>query len=279
MTTELGGTPDARGANRAPAGRPLLHEWTPVAKSRARLRRAQTEEPGSMQHFSAALYLSDVITKLHALTVIGLIEAFEQSAPSSLSFELARATSTGAWVGALRDAVQRVNPGMLGNVSADEWIADLKTWLTQKRGRADEERLGDVLRPLADLTERLSQQTGTREIGSRPRTPIDLMQIMVEIRNKTTGHHAYGSEFWSTSVQAIVAGADLLSRDSPLWSGSFVLPLERRGRAMVRLLEGVEPEQSVHVPALANDSGDSPWYMLVKTPVASLGELVWVKVA
>jgi len=57
-----------------------------------------------MQHFSAALYLSDVITKLHALTVIGLIEAFEQSAPSSLSFELARATSTGAWVGALRDA-------------------------------------------------------------------------------------------------------------------------------------------------------------------------------
>lgn len=145
---------------------------------------------------------------------------------------------------------------MLGNVSADEWIADLKTWLTQKRGRADEERLGDVLRPLADLTERLSQQTGTREIGSRPRTPIDLMQIIVEIRNKTTGHHAYGSEFWSTSVQAIVAGADLLSRDSPLWSGSFVLPLERRGKAMVRLLEGVEPEQSVHVPALANDSGD-----------------------
>lgn len=49
-----------------------------------------------MLHFSAALYLSDVITKLHALTVIGLIEAFEQSAPSSLSFELARATSTGA---------------------------------------------------------------------------------------------------------------------------------------------------------------------------------------
>lgn len=31
-----------------------MSDWTPVAKVRARLLRAEAEEPGSMQHFTAA---------------------------------------------------------------------------------------------------------------------------------------------------------------------------------------------------------------------------------
>src|SRR5262245_34131941 len=138
--TEAAPTPTLDAAAREEPG-----AWTPVAKTHARVERAATEEPGSMQHFAAALHLSDVITKLHALSLIGIIERFEQIAPSPISFELARATSTGAWVGAVRDAAVRARPAMVAGSEAQEWLAEMRRWLTRKRGRPDEESLGEAL--------------------------------------------------------------------------------------------------------------------------------------
>ena len=52
---------------------PTMSDWTPIVKTDVRLSRAELEVPGSMQHFAAALHLSDVVTKLHTLVLIGII--------------------------------------------------------------------------------------------------------------------------------------------------------------------------------------------------------------
>src|SRR4051812_357671 len=87
--------------------------WTPIDKARARLERAASDTQGSMQHFASALQLGEVITKLHTLLVLGVLERFEGGRISSLSFELARASSTGTWVAAMRDGIGRTQASML----------------------------------------------------------------------------------------------------------------------------------------------------------------------
>jgi NB-ARC domain len=228
-----------------------------------------------MQHFAAALHLSDVITKVHALPLVGIIERFEQVAPSSISFELARATSTGAWVAAVRDAAVRVRPAMVADSDAQEWLAEMRRWLTRKRGRPDEEALEEVLEPLTRLSESLSRGSADEGPKGTPKTPVDLMQTLVEIRNKTTGHHAYGPDFWSANVDGVVRAVEWIQDASPLWRLVPALPLTRGGKRMARLLLGVEPSRTIEVGSL-EEWGDAPLCLLDSEPLASLGQLAWV---
>jgi hypothetical protein len=248
------------------------YEWTPVARTLARVKRAGAEEPGSMQHFTAALHLVDVITKLHALAVIGVLEGLE-ACPSALSFELARANSTGPWVGALRDAAARVQPAMIDEAGAADWFAALRTWLTLKRRRPDEDSLAEVLEPLAKLAELLIQRP--KDLRVVPKTPADLMQTMVEVRNKTTGHHAYGPEFWKENIATVSRAAEWLRDTSPLWDLTLALPMRRAGKSVARLLAGTEPEETVDLADLER-WGATPVCLMDRVPVLSLGELVWV---
>jgi hypothetical protein len=224
-----------------------------------------------MQHFAAALYLGEVITKLHTLALIGILER-DASAPSPLSFELARANSTGSWVAALRDVTLRVQPSMLADAAAGEWLADLRAWLTRKRGRADETSLQAVLGPLGELAKLLSQP-GDDTVGRSPRTPVDLMELVVEVRNKTTGHHAYGADFWAANVTTVVGAAQWIADESPLWALNLVLPLTREGRRVARVLVGVEPAQTVNAE---HSASEDPTCLYRANPVACLGPLIWI---
>ena len=160
-------------------------DWTPIAKTVARLKRSQSEVPGSMQHFAVVLHLGEVVTKLHALVLLGILERFEGGAISPLSFELARASSAGTWIGALREVVGRVQPKMLADEDGKAWFAELRAWLSRPRGRPDAEVLDAVLQPLAELAALLNPGAGSGR--GELRTPLDLMQSFVEVRNKTTG--------------------------------------------------------------------------------------------
>jgi hypothetical protein len=223
-----------------------------------------------MQHFAVALHLSDVIAKLHALTLLGVLER-AASAPSTLSFELARASSAGSWVAALRDATLRVQPTMLADVGADEWLARLQAWLTHKRGRPDESSVKAVLGPLANLSELLSEPDGPTRRS--PKTPVDLMDLMVEVRNKTTGHHAYGPDFWAAHVPTVTGASEWMAGQSPLWELDLALPLTREGRAVARILTGPEPVRTVEADGIPPES---PVYIVGRQPVTALGPLVWI---
>lgn len=91
----------------------------------------------------------------------------------------------------------------------------MRVWLTRKRGRPDEDSLWEVLEPLTKLAELLNQASGNEGSRSAPKTPIDLMQAMVEVRNKTTGHHAYGPDFWAANVEIVGRASDWMRETSP----------------------------------------------------------------
>src|SRR5437868_4974109 len=110
-------TPD-----RAPSGNLERGEWTPIHKTGARLARAEAEAAGSMHHFAAAQYLGEVVTKLHCLAMLGIVDQLEGGAISPPSFELARAVSTGTWISALHEAVARAQPSMLTDQNARQWL-------------------------------------------------------------------------------------------------------------------------------------------------------------
>jgi hypothetical protein len=225
-----------------------------------------------MPHFSAALHLSDVVTKLHALVFIAMLERHAPR-PSTLSFELARADSTGSWVGALRDAATRLRPASVEDGPAEAWLDEARGWLTRKRGRPDGESLRDVLEPIADLVRELGAgrfQSSVRPSGN----PLDLMQLMVTVRNKTTGHHAYGPDFWAAHAERVAAAAQWLTIESPLWVADLALPLEREGAVVARILRGAEPTRTIPIGELAD--GAAVLCLLGETPLADLGDLIWV---
>lgn len=246
-------------------------DWTPIAKTVARLKRSQSEVPGSMQHFAVVLHLGEVVTKLHALVLLGILERFEGGAISPLSFELARASSAGTWIGALREVVGRVQPKMLADEDGKAWFAELRAWLSRPRGRPDAEVLDAVLQPLAELAALLNPGAGSGR--GELRTPLDLMQSFVEVRNKTTGHHAYGAEFWSSNVGTLTDAALWIRATSPLWKASLVLPITRDGKKYARVLRGTEPSQTIE--AVGMTSGGAAC-VYESTFVTSLGELIHV---
>jgi hypothetical protein len=253
-----------------------MSDWTPVAKARARLLRAEAEEHGSMQHFTTALHLADVVIKLHTLTLVAIVEQQRPGLGSSLSFDLSRAASTGSWVQALQRAVNQAQPFGLNDAQA-AWLVKLKTWLTQRKRREDEDRLTPVLSEALELVDALKREAGESSARDAGRTPIDLMNALVEIRNKTTGHRAYGSDFWARHTPTASSAVGWLANESPLWRGSLLLPVTRQGRTVCRLLQGVEPTSTVSAPS-GLDVADvsSPVLALDQATIAPLGDLIFV---
>jgi len=47
--------------------------WTPVARTAARLELVADEEPGSMQHFTTAVLLGDLLARLHTTFLVSVL--------------------------------------------------------------------------------------------------------------------------------------------------------------------------------------------------------------
>src|SRR4051794_13623927 len=84
------------------------HFWTPVARAAARLELVSDEEPGSMQHFTTALQVGDLLARLHAVFLLSVLARFEDSVPRRYWFALARTSGTGDWLAALEDCAKRL---------------------------------------------------------------------------------------------------------------------------------------------------------------------------
>jgi hypothetical protein len=232
-----------------------------------------------MQHFTAALLLADVVIKLHALALVAIVEQQRPGLGSSLAFDLSRASSTGTWVQSLQRAVSSAQPfGMREEPAA--WVMALKTWLTQRRRREDEERLTPVLSAALEFVDALKRDAGESASRDGGKTPADLMSALVEIRNKTTGHRAYGAEFWARHTATVSEAVAWIADESPLWRSSLLLPVSRQGRTVCRLLETAEPTSSVSVPGgLDLSPASTPLLALDDEAIASLGPLIFVDAA
>ncbi len=82
--------------------------WRPAAHAAARLDLVANEEPGTMQHFTTALLLGDLLTRLHGAFVVSVVAAFEAAVSQRHAFLLVRSSGAGDWLAAILDCSKRL---------------------------------------------------------------------------------------------------------------------------------------------------------------------------
>jgi hypothetical protein len=162
----------------------LERTWTPVAHAAARLELVAGEERGSMQHFTTALLLGDLLARLHATFLVSVVAQFEKSVSQRHAYSLVRASGAGDWLEALR-----ASAGLLRQFELRPDLKQVVNWpLSTPESAEDREVFFPIVQALADLTAAL-QLTKTKPIPKRPPRRM-LFGLLVEIRNKTV-HGAY----------------------------------------------------------------------------------------
>ncbi len=222
---------------RTPPGDLLERMWTPVAHAAARLELVAGEDPGSMQHFTTALLLGDLLARLHATFLVSVLRQFEEAVSERHAYSLVRASGTGDWLEAVRESVAMLRP--------HELRPDLKCVVNWAASAPEsKEERGDFLpiaQALADLTYALQHQR-TKRIPKQPPRGM-LFTLLVEVRNKTV-HGAYESRFYADHVSVIDSAVRWLLRESPLWEAELV---QMRTRTRGRVLRGSLVTQSTPV--------------------------------
>lgn len=208
--------------------------WTPAAKALARLRRVGQEDPGSMQHFTTALVVADLLIRLHTAAAIAMLEQRDEIAASRFSFELVRESGVGAWTTALR----RITDYM--GKADSEWFA--AAWL--RRPVLAQGRESSIASDLAELNSKLIGSPKARPL--RTISPLAVMDFLVEIRNKTV-HGAYGSRFYEAYVAPIDDAVGWIASSSPLWELPLITVVDAR-RRKGRVLSGPDPTTAIDVP-------------------------------
>jgi hypothetical protein len=208
--------------------------WTPVARAAARLELVADEEPGSMQHFTTAVLLGDLLARLHATFVVSVLAELEPSVAQRFAYTLVRTSGGGDWVSALVDCVKRLHKFSL---SSD--LHRLLRWSTSAPDSDDERRsFIAVGEELADLASRL--QHGEAAAIGKQTNRVALFELLVQVRNKTV-HGAYDSHFYAQQVAVLDRAIRWLLDSTPLWEADLLyVATPPRGRIM----RGLAPTQA-----------------------------------
>lgn len=211
--------------------------WTPAARAAARLALVSSEEPGSMQHFTTALLVGDLLMRLHTAFFVSLLAQYEEAVARRLSFGLVRTSGGGDWFDALRECHERLSRNELpaGNFRIVVWPVSTPTSEDERRAFAL------VAQPLAELVSRL-QHTQAQPITKK--TPrLELFGLLLQVRNKTV-HGAYDSRFYADHVRVVDSAVSWLLSSTPLWDADLLyVPASGRGR----VLRGQAPTESTNI--------------------------------
>ncbi len=205
-----------------------------------------------MQHFHGVLLLAEVVVKLHTAIGISLLSNFEQSTARQLGYDLVRTGGGGSWTSALRLSIERVRKyvAAIDKAQLADWLGELHLWLLRKQKRTDAADLSGHISRLRIFRSQLAGEvSGPAPISKG--TPLDLMELLVEVRNKTTAHAAYGADFYEAHVDAIDAPVQWLVANTPLWQADLAVTLQRRSGVLARCLRGAEPTRVVELASTA----------------------------
>lgn len=244
--------------------------WTPIERLLGRRARALVECPGTMEHFSANLWLAELLAKLATCSVIGAIEHADSGRISDRSYRLSRANATGDWLRELDGCLKIDVPRLPAGTEVSAWANDLGRYLAQVAKRPDKDDLESVARPLFSIRSNL---LNSLDPFRRP-TPLALLHWCVDVRNKTIGHGALGAAFWANNTPAVGAAVDFLLSTIPLFSPDlFVVVPSPNEASCGRVLRGQEPARTVPVRDL--DVGTAGCRL--GHDVWSLPALAWVR--
>jgi hypothetical protein len=216
------------------SGQLLERLWTPAARAAARLQLVAAEEPGSMQHFTTALLLGDLLARLHATFLISVLGAFEDSVSRRHSFSLVRANGGADWVRALADC-----EGRLRDRGLPPDLDRVVRWpVSQLDSPPQRNAFIQIAAPLSELTAGLRREKA-QSVVKGP-TPRLLFELLIQIRNKTV-HGAYEARFYADQVDVVSDAVQWLLRETPLWDAEL-LYVPKRARA--RVLCGLAPTRA-----------------------------------
>lgn len=225
----------------------IVEPWTPVSRVVARRDRAESECPNTMEHFSANLWVADVLAKLTGCAVIGALEDAEGGRISTASYRLSRSGGTGDWVRELEAALKAGAARNALPSAVGDWLADLSRFLIQTTKRADAEALDLTARPVFNLR---CELVDALEPFRRP-TPLALLRWCVEIRNKTIAHGALGSGFWAQHTDTLTSAVNYLIERLPLFAADlFVMVPTHKHQPCGRVLRGQEPAGTIRTDGL-----------------------------
>jgi hypothetical protein len=209
--------------------------WRPAAHAAARLELVGDEDPGTMQHFTMALLLGDLIARLHAAFLVSVMGTLEASTAQRHAYTLVRASGAGDWLSALSDCMTAFRL-----VAFPEPVHAVVKWPAVRPDAAEDgEGFAQMAERLAELAARLRLEEPKRM--KRTPVPRTIMEWLLQVRNKTT-HGAYDSSFYQDHVDVVEAAVWWLLANTPLWDVQLVQVTKA---SQGRLLHGTRPRKAI----------------------------------
>ncbi len=226
--------------------------WTPAARILARVERDASERQFSQQHYSSCVHLSDVVVRLATVALLGLDESAKPSDSPATGANLARDSgSTGAWVTVLSGLFNEQSVATDLPAPSQEWFQDMRDFYRQRRNREDQKELDAVGWPLREFRNELLEVT-----EKVPVTPLAILTWANEIRNKTTGHGAYGAEYWASLIKVLEPALKYVVTHTPLWAADLIVTVPSDSTSVGRILRGADPaELAVTTAMKIRDAG------------------------
>ena len=210
---------------------------THIARVAARLNAVGAE--ASADTFLSASYIIESLMKTMAISLCAGMRGSSAAAVYKFEYDLVRADGLGTWESIITACTSQSYGGYL-----DAELQPLITWLSQKRGRTEDQWARDVARSCGTILRSLG--SGDGEIPSRLSVRHILSQ-MVQIRNKTKAHGAVGPDFFEVSNKPYIDTVRSLLDHCPVCHWEWFHLSVRQGNNTVKALSlrGLEP---VHVP-------------------------------
>ncbi|HEY9718279.1 MAG TPA: NB-ARC domain-containing protein, partial [Trichormus sp.] len=124
----------------------------------------------------------------------------------------------------------------LSAVLAHEFRAMLE-WATRKKFKSDEQWFQEIRSSLNEVLTEL----GAEAIDSGSHSVLTILAALVQIRNKTKAHGAFGQDFYSLVNAPFINVLNRLIENCPLFKWRWFAVVEERGTVRVVLLSGESP--------------------------------------
>jgi hypothetical protein len=190
-----------------------------------------------MQHFTTALLLGDLLTRLHAAFVVSVTAAFDETVSQRHAFSLVRSSGAGDWLAAIWDSSKRLREFKL-----DSELTRVGQWLmSPSENEPERSAFTTIFEELDALAAGLQLRGPRRSKKTPPRGA--LLDLVLQVRNKTV-HGAYESSFYEDHVETVESAVRRLFSNTPLWEVRLVqVTKPTHGR----LLHGARPRESIAV--------------------------------